>query len=219
MANIILSKESSCNELKSYFEAVLKLSQSDNEFPINLNDVWMLAYPRKDHAVRFLKENFINGIDYQVIPQKGENPKGGRPTDEYMLTTSCLEYFIARKVRPVFEVYREVFHKAAKEPMFRESEIKGYLLIANESIKNSEKKCKAIEKELTQQKARTLAVTEVMEQEKDLKNSCFSFLLRQGLYNDWHNYHVDLIQKRKLTQLEKERKEREKRMKNLELPF
>lgn len=36
MANIILSKESSNNELKCYFEAVLKLSQSDNQFPINL---------------------------------------------------------------------------------------------------------------------------------------------------------------------------------------
>ena len=28
----------------------------------------------------------------------------------YMLSVSCLEYFIARKVRSVFEVYRSVFH-------------------------------------------------------------------------------------------------------------
>lgn len=27
-----------------------------------------------------------------------------------MLSVSCLEYFIARKVRSVFEVYRSVFH-------------------------------------------------------------------------------------------------------------
>lgn len=33
---IILSKESSESEIKAYFNAVLKLSQSDNEFPITL---------------------------------------------------------------------------------------------------------------------------------------------------------------------------------------
>lgn len=30
-----------------------------------------------------------------------------------MLSVPCLEFFIARKVRPVFEVYRQVFHKVA----------------------------------------------------------------------------------------------------------
>lgn len=36
----------------------------------------------------------------------------GRPSKDYMLTVSCMEFFIARKVRAVFEVYRQVFHKA-----------------------------------------------------------------------------------------------------------
>lgn len=36
---------------------------------------------------------------------------GGRPINEYKLSVSCLEYFIVKKVRPVFEVYRKVFHK------------------------------------------------------------------------------------------------------------
>lgn len=39
---IILSKESSESEIKAYFNAVLKLSQSDDEFPVNLDEVWML---------------------------------------------------------------------------------------------------------------------------------------------------------------------------------
>ena len=30
---------------------------------------------------------------------------------EYNISVSCMEFFIARKVRPVFEVYRQVFHK------------------------------------------------------------------------------------------------------------
>ena len=31
-----------------------------------------------------------------------------------MLSVPCLEFFIARKVRSVFEVYRKVFHKVAE---------------------------------------------------------------------------------------------------------
>lgn len=94
---------------------MLKLSQSDNKFPINLNEVWMLAYPRKDHAVRELTRSdlFIKGIDYQVFPKYGENSTAGRPTNDYHLTIPCMEFFIARKVRPVFEVYRQVFHRVA----------------------------------------------------------------------------------------------------------
>lgn len=50
MNNLILSKESSESEIKRYFNAVLELSKSDNEFPINLDEVWMLVYNRRDYA-------------------------------------------------------------------------------------------------------------------------------------------------------------------------
>ena len=75
--NLILSKESSESEIKRYFNAVLELSKSDNEFPINLDEVWMLVYPRKDHAVRELIDGgqFIEGVDYQVSPKMGKTPK------------------------------------------------------------------------------------------------------------------------------------------------
>ena len=106
-----LTKASSNEEIKTYFNAILKLAKAKDEYPVNLDEVWMLVYPRKDHAVRELKENFIEAVDYQVFPKKEENPNGGRPTNEYYLTVSCLEFFIARKVRAVFEVYRKVFHK------------------------------------------------------------------------------------------------------------
>lgn len=121
-----LTKQSSEAEIKAYFCAVLNLSESDEEFPVNLDDVWPLVYSRKDKAVRALQSNdlFIKGIDYQVLPQNGENSKAipqnggklkeGRPVDLYMLSVPCLEFFIARKVRPVFEVYRQVFHKVAE---------------------------------------------------------------------------------------------------------
>lgn len=49
--NITLSKESSEREIKAYFNEILKLSQSDNEFPVNFDDVWMLVYQDKHKAV------------------------------------------------------------------------------------------------------------------------------------------------------------------------
>ena len=57
--NITLSKESSESEIKAYFNEILKLSQSDNEFPVNFDDVWMLVYQYKHKAVNELKEKFI----------------------------------------------------------------------------------------------------------------------------------------------------------------
>lgn len=109
-----LTKTSTGAEIKQYFNAILKLSKASEEFPVNLDGVWPLVYAAKNKAVDALKENFMEGVDYQVLNQKVENLQGGRPTNEYYLSLSCLEYFIARKVRDVFEVYRQVFHKTAK---------------------------------------------------------------------------------------------------------
>lgn len=216
--NIILSKESSNNELKCYFEAVLKLSQSDNEFPISLEEVFPLVYGRKEEAVRALTsdQTFIQDVDFKVLRKKAENPKGGRPTNEYYLSISCLEYFIARKVRPVFEVYRQVFHKAAKEVMYSESEIKKCLIMANEAVKQADKKVKQLEKDMMKEKAKVLAAMEVKQQEQDLKNSCFLFLVKKGLYNEWQNFELELKQERIYRQLERQYKAESKQAK---LPF
>lgn len=119
-----LTKQSTAQDIKAYFEEVLKLSKDSKEFPVNLDEVWPLVYSRKDKAVRALKEgeSFFEGIDYILLPQNGEqdgnngkqvNSWGGNNQVTYMLSVPCLEFFIARKVRPVFEVYRQVFHKVA----------------------------------------------------------------------------------------------------------
>lgn len=117
MANTTLTLQSSNEELRAYFEAVCKIVDSNcDEFPINLDEVWPLVYVDKSKAVRALTSStdFIQDVDYRVLTQNGENPLGGRPVNEYHLSTSCFEFFIARKVRPVFEVYRRVFHAARK---------------------------------------------------------------------------------------------------------
>ena len=120
-----LTKQSTDQEIKAYFEEVLRMSKDSEEFPVNLDDVWPLVFGRKEEAVRALKNDrlFVENIDYQVLRRNAENldsftqrcvkPQAGRPTNIYMLSVPCLEFFIARKVRPVFEVYRQVFHKVA----------------------------------------------------------------------------------------------------------
>ena len=119
-----LTKKSSESEIKAYFEGIAKLMQSNEPFPVNLEDVWQLVYATKSKAVQVLRrsELFMEGVDYQVLNQKVQNSgvlyrdgndanMVGRPASTYMLSVPCLEFFIARKVRPVFEVYRKVFHK------------------------------------------------------------------------------------------------------------
>lgn len=73
-----LTKQSTDQEIKAYFEEVLRMSRDSEEFPVNLDDVWPLVYSRKDKAVRALKEGelFIEGIDYIPLPQKGERLEG-----------------------------------------------------------------------------------------------------------------------------------------------
>lgn len=73
-SKLILSKNSSENEIKRYFKAVLKLAQSDDEFPINLDEVWPLVYSEKGKAVRALTSNeqFIEGVDYKTLAQNGK---------------------------------------------------------------------------------------------------------------------------------------------------
>lgn len=112
-ANVILSKRSSENEIKTYFSALLRLAKSDNPYPVNLDEVWPLVYKRRDSAIDALKRDFIENEDYSTTPVK---TGVGSNKFDYYLTLSCLEYFIVKKVRPVFEVYRQVFHKTANRP-------------------------------------------------------------------------------------------------------
>lgn len=123
-----LSKNSSPEELRAYFALVLDYAKTQDEFPVDLDDVWPIAYDRKDNAVKAIKKSewFVEGEDYvtektrEVFRQMAENSPaekpteekdlGGRPEEKYYLSTSTFEFFIARRVRPVFDVYRKCLH-------------------------------------------------------------------------------------------------------------
>ena len=114
-----LTKQSTGQEIKAYFEEVLRLSKDSEEFPVNLDEVWPLVFGRKQEAVRALKNDklFVENIDFQPLRKDAQRSDNGQFNGcdkvTYMLSVPCLEFFIARKVRPVFEVYRQVFHKVA----------------------------------------------------------------------------------------------------------
>ena len=77
-------------------------------------DYQVLSTNAQNSEVLFHSKNKSNETtsDNTKTGKDGRN-LGGRPQNIYMLSFPCLEFFIARKVRPVFEVYRQVFHKVA----------------------------------------------------------------------------------------------------------
>lgn len=172
-----LSLSSSTEEIKRYFKAILELSKLDVPYPINLDSCWMLCYSAKDKAVRALKDSFIENIDYQPLAQNGERTKGGQNKIDYYLSVPCLEYFIARKVRPVFDVYREVFHKVNE--------------IAPKVAKSSaadKRKIERLEKELEQTKEMLKWTRWSERREIELKCSCFHYLVKTKQYDKWDEY-------------------------------
>lgn len=185
-----LTKESTENQIKLYFQAVLSLSKLNTPFPINLDDVWPLVYKERCIAVRALKTNFIDGLDY-VFDKNVKNPKGGRPLETYMLSIPCLEYFIARKVRPVFEVYRKVFHKAAKT-MYTEAEVKKHLTDANKAVKEATERTEQeirlrqlAEAQARQLKSQVDTLQELFAMEITTKVNMLSFIAEKGLKKEW----------------------------------
>lgn len=114
-----LSKSSTEEQIRQYFLSIVELNHSDEEFPVNLDDVWPLVYSRKDAAIRQLRSDYIEGDDYLVkVPDfhrfhQNVEKGGDLKTQTYFLSVPCLEYLVVRKVRAVFEVYRAVFHRVA----------------------------------------------------------------------------------------------------------
>ena len=76
MKNSFALNQSSPNEeLKNYFKKVFELEKSGEAFPVNLEEVWMLVYSRKDPALRALKQDFMQDIDYQVSTEMWKIPE------------------------------------------------------------------------------------------------------------------------------------------------
>lgn len=72
--------------------SVLNLLQSNEQFPVDLEVAWQwLGYSRKDKVLAKLKNNFVEGLDFEFSTNRGETPQVGRPSDSVRLTTDCFK--------------------------------------------------------------------------------------------------------------------------------
>lgn len=177
---VSLSLLSTTSEIKRYFTAVFELSKSKEEFPVNLDVVWALAYTTKRNSFVELKKSFIEGVDFYLM-QKNKvvntnNLVNGVKYDCH-LSLPCMEFFIARKVRPVFDVYREVFHKV--------NEIVPKVAKSSAADK---RKIARLEKEIETLEERLKWTRWSERREIELKCSCFSFLVKTKQYKNWEEY-------------------------------
>lgn len=142
--------------IKTYFLKVRELQKSGKNFPVNLDDVYPLVYSQRGKAVSHLRDNFIENEDFIIAFPNGKAKRGGQNKQDYFLSVSAMEFFIAKKVKEVFEVYRQVFHKSVDEKENKTlSQIDVILQSAlilkeqEERISNVEEKIKVIEAQNT----------------------------------------------------------------------
>ncbi len=109
------------NLIKAYFLKVAELHVSGEAYPVDLEEVWPLAYSRKDTAVAALKKNFKEGEDYTMKTIRVEKELGSTQYKQYKMTSKCMEYYVAIKDRDVFNVYMEIFHQYMDKQDAREA--------------------------------------------------------------------------------------------------
>lgn len=100
-------------DLITYFQAVFERNRSGEQFPYDLEELIPTVFTDKARAVDALKTNFMEGIDF--IRSTDRSSGNQNPKITYKLSPPCFEYMVARKCRPVFEVYRKVFHHTAEQ--------------------------------------------------------------------------------------------------------
>lgn len=92
-------------KVKHYFEGIFAAEESGEPFPVNLDDVWPMAYALKQSAVREMsKSQLIEGEDFKRFSQNGEL---GSRSFVYKLSVKATEHLIARRHKDIFEIYRQ----------------------------------------------------------------------------------------------------------------
>lgn len=82
MKQTILTRESSTVKIRRYFMAVLKLSKSDQEFPVNLDEVYPLVYNKRSDAVDVLQKKILT-INFCGKIRKTQKEEGQRSSIDY----------------------------------------------------------------------------------------------------------------------------------------
>lgn len=95
-----------------YLAYLFDAEKSGDPFPVEFDRVWHFVYSARTVARAELVDSgeFGEHTDYRI--DKGVGPEHrpqvlGTQPERIMLSTQCLEFFIARKNRLIFEIYRQ----------------------------------------------------------------------------------------------------------------
>lgn len=102
--------------------------QPGTRFPVNARDLHGFLGVGRDFSTwmrdRIIKFKLVKGVEYTVFPKSGENPQGGRPTQDYLLTITAARWLAAdvnsERGRQMIKFLVDVMEKAEQQaPAFR----------------------------------------------------------------------------------------------------
>ncbi len=111
------------DNLRMYFEWVKERFDSGEQYPYDLEELVGVALANKQDAIKALEKDFTQPVDFAQIMVKRDDKSsvsGYRSVKQYRLTPLAFEFMVARRCKPVFEIYHKVFHAAvnvAKTPV------------------------------------------------------------------------------------------------------
>lgn len=108
------------DNLRAYFEWVKERFDSGEQYPYDLEELVGIAFTQKVDAIRALEKEFTQPIDFCVKSQNPKNSHVGRPAKQYLLAPLTFEFMVARRCKPVFDIYHQIFHavvNVAKTPV------------------------------------------------------------------------------------------------------
>lgn len=90
------------DKVGGYLDVIEKEQHGDfTAKTVPFTDLWKWAgFKQKCHAKRMLLQRLVETRDYEVLSQKGENPLGGRPTEEILLTVDAAKKFLLKAQTP-----------------------------------------------------------------------------------------------------------------------
>ncbi len=95
-------------------DKIASLIGSSDQFPVDFDLAWeWVGYSRSDSALRMLKGNFEDGIDFSTIMRK--NPKRGRPVQNIRLSVDCFKSFCMMAGTNKGREVRQYFLKVERE--------------------------------------------------------------------------------------------------------
>ena len=129
------------------------LNYKSNDFVIDLDDIWKwLGFSQKIRAKELLEKNFKLDIDYKLVfSLPGENSKGGRPSDKFMMNIKTFKKMCLKantsKANDIHEYYiklEETLHEVIDE---ESNELRLQMEKKDELIEKKDEKIKKLQRE------------------------------------------------------------------------